>query len=482
MTVQPWLAMWAQPSLHQTLRAMPGLRLSTSALRPTCGLGGRVPTLAAAGAAVVVALGATLQRGGRRRRSIALVVHAASPTGTTIDFFKQFGPSEDPFEIQTDKLLGVGGQGSVYRCNRLSDPSKHFAVKAVPIWRLQNDPESSSRIAVFEKEMECIMRVQGHPNIAGCVGCWDEGHPYGESATPAMYKMMVVELVEGGSLGEIIAQRGRLQEDIACNAFRQVLAGLKFMHGCRVLHRDLKVDNILVCSEDVAITSKIKLIDFGVARVIQNSYAQSCVGTRDIMAPEILCAKLLRPPPGQKASSTEPMTFSSPREASPGFGLATARPDGKGALITSIEPGGQGEKNGVQAGWAVHRINGTDVSEMLFVPDQRMSAVDAPEEPSIVKILQGLEGDFTMEFLKLPSREFTEAVDLWSLGCVLYTMLAGQIPFSTEQDILDGNYDKVLLVEASQDVQNLIQRLLTLDPKERATVEQVESHPWLTTV
>jgi len=462
--------------------------LSESSLRPSTARGGRALSLfpecyrgadwcrlacavaAAAGATAALPLASARQRPRRRRRR-----RVARGAGETIELFRRFGPEDDPFEIQTDQVLGVGGQGTVYRCRRVRDSSREFAVKAVPIWRLQMDPESSNKLAVFEKEMEVIQKVQGHPNIAKCYGSWDAPHPLGKDAIPAMYKMMVVELVEGGSLTSMIASEGRLDERTSRDIVRQALAGIKFMHDRQVLHRDLKCDNILVRRNGATGDLDVKLIDFGIARIFSGSYVQSCVGTMEIMAPEVVRAKLMLAPGGEDARRlSTPVRFASPRELSPGFGLATARPDGRGALVSGLEPGGQGEVHGVREGWAVARINGIEVMELPFLPDP-----EAPGEPSIVGTLQGLESAFTAEFLELPRRQFTEAVDFWGLGCVLYTMLAGKVPFETEASILDGDFSRDPIAHCSGDARHLINILLNVDPSERAGCGQVEAHPWL---
>ena len=62
-----------------------------------------------------------------------------------------------------------------------------------------------------------------------------------------------------------------------------------------------------------------------------------------------------------------PYTFQPPQQASPGFGIVTQRPDGKGAMVNGIEPGGQAAGFGVGDGWAISAINGTEILEMPFV-------------------------------------------------------------------------------------------------------------------
>ena len=97
---------------------------------------------------------------------------------------------------------------------------------------------------------------------------------------------------------------------------------------------------------------QVKLIDFGVAKYIDNTLARSCIGTTKIMAPELVSAKLMMAPKGVVLKRHGPFPFNIDN-SSPGFGIATQRPDGKGAMVKGIEPGGQAQKSGVGDGWAI---------------------------------------------------------------------------------------------------------------------------------
>jgi len=104
----------------------------------------------------------------------------------------------------------------------------------------------------FYHEAESAARLS-HPNIANIYDVGREGDAY----------YIVMELIDGSTLGELIAIDGKLPERVAIDYAAQICAGLAYAHRQGILHRDIKPANILVTKDDV-----VKLSDFGIARAI----------------------------------------------------------------------------------------------------------------------------------------------------------------------------------------------------------------------
>ena len=104
----------------------------------------------------------------------------------------------------------------------------------------------------FYQEAESAAKLS-HPNIVNTYDVGRQGDTY----------FIVMELVDGASLGEIIAADGRLPEPVAIDYAAQIASGLAYAHRQGLLHRDIKPANILVTRDDV-----VKLSDFGIARAV----------------------------------------------------------------------------------------------------------------------------------------------------------------------------------------------------------------------
>ncbi|XP_006897885.1 PREDICTED: mitogen-activated protein kinase kinase kinase 14 [Elephantulus edwardii] len=165
------------------------------------------------------------------------------------------------------------GRGSFGEVHRMEDKQTGFqcAVKKV-------------RIEVFRAEELVACAGLTSPRIVPLYGAVKEGP----------WVSIFMELLEGGSLGQLIKQKGCLPEDRALFYLGQALEGLEYLHTRRILHGDVKADNVLLSSDG----SRAALCDFGHAVCLQpNSLGRSLLtgdyipGTETHMAPEVVLGK-----------------------------------------------------------------------------------------------------------------------------------------------------------------------------------------------
>jgi len=96
--------------------------------------------------------------------------------------------------------------------------------------------------------------------------------------------ILVMEYAEGGELSKLIEKHLYLSESHASRLFSQILDGLVYCHRLKVIHRDLKLENILLDSE-----GNIKIVDFGLSeRLLGDAKLESVCGTPLYMSPELM--------------------------------------------------------------------------------------------------------------------------------------------------------------------------------------------------
>lgn len=96
----------------------------------------------------------------------------------------------------------------------------------------------------------------------------------------------VMERLEGGEVFGRLAEVGRFTEPAAAHAARQVLQALAYLHDCGVVHRDIKLENLMY---DRHRGNDVKLVDFGFAtRIAPGAKLTETVGTLQYVAPEVL--------------------------------------------------------------------------------------------------------------------------------------------------------------------------------------------------
>jgi serine/threonine protein kinase len=100
--------------------------------------------------------------------------------------------------------------------------------------------------------------------------------------------LIVMEHMAGGDLQQFVKAKGHLSEGEARQVFHQIVEGVAVIHRNRILHRDLKLDNILLDAK----YSKVKLCDFGICKVIKRGQViTDKSGTPAYVAPEVIAGQ-----------------------------------------------------------------------------------------------------------------------------------------------------------------------------------------------
>jgi eukaryotic-like serine/threonine-protein kinase len=178
------------------------------------------------------------------------------------------------------RLIGSGSTGQVYEAAHTRLGTRH-AVKLLHPHRTSD----ARAIARFQQEAHIAAGLQ-HRNIAAMVGfhSTDEGAPY-----------LVMEYVAGRELTRVLADDGPLPIDRVLDIVDQLASALSFLHGRRIVHRDLKPQNILLVEARPPCPEQVKLVDFGISKVLLGSLAltSECaiLGTPQYMAPEQALAR-----------------------------------------------------------------------------------------------------------------------------------------------------------------------------------------------
>lgn len=176
---------------------------------------------------------------------------------------------------RVEKLLGSGGMGAVYRAAHVH-MRKLVALKVLHK-EMTYLPEVVAR---FEREAVAAARID-HPHVAAATdfGRLDDGAFY-----------LVLEYVEGKSLGRLISDYGAMDPRRALHIARQIADALSAAHAAEIVHRDLKPDNVMLIEKDGDFDF-VKVLDFGIAKVQLEGKDQltqlgTIFGTPQYMAPE----------------------------------------------------------------------------------------------------------------------------------------------------------------------------------------------------
>jgi serine/threonine-protein kinase len=169
---------------------------------------------------------------------------------------------------RVEVMIATGGMSAVYRGLdlRLDRP---VALKVMDT-RYAGDNQFLTR---FQREARAVARLKD----PGLVAVYDQGidgqHPF-----------LVMELIEGGTLRELLRERGPMPPHAVAAVLRPVLGGLAVAHRAGLVHRDIKPENVLI-SDD----GEVKIADFGLVRAVAEAKITSTsviLGTAAYLSPE----------------------------------------------------------------------------------------------------------------------------------------------------------------------------------------------------
>jgi predicted Ser/Thr protein kinase len=176
------------------------------------------------------------------------------------------GDQVGPFVLE--KALGSGAMGTVLRARHI-ETGQRVAIKVVAPALAANEKS----IERFKRE-SAILKQLKHPNVVRLIAVGKyQGTPF--------YAM---EYVEGESLAQVMARRGRITWEELIPLGQQLCAALQHVHERGIIHRDLKPSNVMVLPDGT-----VKLTDFGIAKdtdVTALTAANCTVGTASYMSPE----------------------------------------------------------------------------------------------------------------------------------------------------------------------------------------------------
>ena len=200
------------------------------------------------------------------------------------------GPDTDPLlgatlagRYQILQKIGQGGMGTVYKAIH-TRMNRTCAIKLLAA----DQAEGQNPVERFNREAQMASRID-NPHA---VVIYD----FGETEDGVLY--LVMEYVDGESLGRVLLQEKTFTPARVCSIARQIAEALGAAHTLGIVHRDLKPDNVMLGSRGGA-ADFVKVLDFGIAKTVSHDAAEDLtqtgfvLGTPAYMSPEQLSGEKL---------------------------------------------------------------------------------------------------------------------------------------------------------------------------------------------
>ncbi len=159
-------------------------------------------------------------------------------------------------KYRLERLLGRGGMGAVYLASHLGT-ERYVALKLITPQFMRNE----EFVARFKREARAAGRLR-HPNV---VDVTDFGFA---QAGPETVAYLVMEYLDGCTLGDVLSEEKRLPLDWVVDILEQVCSAVHEAHLQGIVHRDLKPENIWLEPNRLG-GYRVKVLDFGIAKVAE---------------------------------------------------------------------------------------------------------------------------------------------------------------------------------------------------------------------
>jgi len=158
-----------------------------------------------------------------------------------------------PFTLMD--ALGAGSMGTVYKAQSKTD-NLWYAVKVLPRRSMWNVRIARRKVRSFEQAR--------HPSVV----------PFVDVGTAGGMHYLAWPFVEGETLDKVMAQKGKIQPNLAANFATQVAEGLDVCHQQGLIHGLMKPSNLMVCADE-----QMKILDFGIGCLLAETEGESLVDT-----------------------------------------------------------------------------------------------------------------------------------------------------------------------------------------------------------
>ncbi|HXS67260.1 MAG TPA: protein kinase [Candidatus Polarisedimenticolia bacterium] len=180
-------------------------------------------------------------------------------------------------QLEILEVIGQGGMGAVYKARQPS--LERFVALKILTPRSGGDLDFAGR---FTREARALARLS-HPNIVGVYDFGTVPRPFGvvdeksETGKMPVLHYFIMEYVDGPNLRQV-EQAGKLTPREALQIIPQICAALQFAHDEGIVHRDIKPENVLIDKK-----GRVKIADFGLAKILGQQADLRLTGARDIM-------------------------------------------------------------------------------------------------------------------------------------------------------------------------------------------------------